>query len=100
MVKNHPTNAGDAGDECVCVCVCVCVHMRALQGPSVCAYAQDWAPRGGGGPHTGDLENLSSFDPAESKCVWEKTTLTSLRAMSNSSVHPRASSIPATTQTP
>ena len=25
MVKNHPTNAGDAGDECVCVCVCVCV---------------------------------------------------------------------------
>ena len=79
----------------MCVRVCVC----ALQGSSVCAYAQDWAPRGGGGPHTGDLENLSSFDPAESKCVWEKTTLMSLRAMSNSSVHPRASSIPATTQT-
>ena len=28
MVKNHPTNAGDAGDECVCVCVCTCVHCK------------------------------------------------------------------------
>lgn len=42
---------------------------------------------------------IQPLNPAESRCVWENTTLQSLRAVSNSSIQPRSSATPDTMQT-
>ena len=70
-----------------------------LAGDAIPADAHDWGELGKGKSSSWSWRIFASFNPAESRCVWENTTSQSLRVASNSSIRPRSSATPVTTQT-
>lgn len=73
--------------------------VETLEGDGVRACAPDWGELGKGQSSSWSSQNCASFNPAESRCVWESTTSQSLRVENNSSMQPRSSATPDTTQT-